>query len=197
LVELAKTDVKSVVRAKALGLLSNYNKEEYKEIFVKALNDSSYSVAGAALEALGKVDEKLAFEKARQLSKLTAKGKLQEEITGSIIKYGDETAFEMIADNYTNMPLSQAKFEATGPFGQFLAKVKDTEKIKKGVDAIVAFREAIPANFRDQTDPFINGSVLKTLLSKKEEALKNNPADASVLQQQIDYIKNKVEKKGF
>jgi aminopeptidase N len=197
LVDLAKTDAKSVVRAKALGLLSNYKKEEYKELFIKALNDSSYSVAGAALEALGKVDEKMAFEKALQLSKQPAKGKLQQEITGSAIKYGDETAFEMIADNYNKMPLSQAKFEATGPFGQFLAKVKDTEKLKKGVDAIVEFREAIPESFREQTDPFINGSVLKALLTKKEEALKSNPADSQLLQQQIDYIKAKLEKKGF
>jgi aminopeptidase N len=196
-IDLSKTDAKSVVKAKALGLLSNYNKAEYKEILVKALNDSSYSVAGTALEALGKIDETMAFEKAQQLSKLPAKGKLQQEITGSIIKYGDETAFEMIADNYTKMPLSQAKFEATGPFGQFLAKVKDTDKLKKGVDAIVEFREAIPESFREQTDPFINGSVLKALLTKKEEAMKTNPADASVLQQQIDYIKAKLDKKGF
>lgn len=196
-IDLAKADAKSVVRARALGLLSNYNKGEYKEILIKALNDSSYSVAGTALEALGKVDEKVAFEKALQLSKLPAKGKLQQEITASAIKFGDESAFEMIADNYINMPLSQAKFEATGPFGQFLAKVKDTEKLKKGVDAIVAFREAIPESFREQTDPFINGSVLKTLLSKKEEALKSSPADVQLLQQQIDYIKQKLEKKGF
>jgi aminopeptidase N len=196
-VDLAKTDAKSVVRAKALGLLSNYNKADYKEILVKALGDSSYSVAGTALEALGNIDEKMAFEKAQQLSKQPAKGKLQQEITGSAIKYGDETAFEMIAENYTKMPLSQAKFEATGPFGQFLAKVKDTEKLKKGVDAIVEFREAIPESFRGQTDPFINGSVLKNLLTKKEEALKTNPADASILQQQIDYIKAKLDKKGF
>ncbi len=196
-IDLAKSDAKSVVRARALGLMSNYNKAAYNEILIKALNDSSYTVAGTALEALGKVDEKMAFEKALQLSKLPAKGKLQQEITASIIKYGDESAFEMIAANYINMPLSQAKFEATGPFGQFLAKVKDIEKLKKGVDAIVAFREAIPESFREQTDPFINGSVLKTLLNKKEEALKNNPADVQLLQQQIDYIKQKLEKKGF
>jgi aminopeptidase N len=197
LLDLAKTDERSVVRARALSLMSNYNKEAYKEMFIKALTDSSYSVAGNALEALGKVDEKMAFEKAQQLSKLPAKGKLQQEINGSIIKYGDESAFDVVAANYNKMPLSQAKFEATGPFGQFLAKVKDTEKLQKGVDAIIAFREAIPENFREQTDPFINGSVLKTLLSKKEEALKNAPADAPVLQQQIDYIKTKLEKKGF
>ncbi|MGH2566672.1 MAG: M1 family metallopeptidase, partial [Ginsengibacter sp.] len=46
---LAAKDPKTIVRAGAIYLLGKYKKSEYKPIFVKAINDSSYSVAGNAL----------------------------------------------------------------------------------------------------------------------------------------------------
>ncbi|MEO6000278.1 MAG: hypothetical protein ABIN89_25805, partial [Chitinophagaceae bacterium] len=82
------------------------------------------------------------------------------------------------------------------PFAQYLAKVVNTEKFNKGVDFIVAFRDAIPANYQSQTTPFINNVVLNSIISKKTAALSGT--DATNIQQQIDYLKGKiVAKKGF
>jgi hypothetical protein len=39
-------DPKPTVKAKAISLLPSFNKPEYKALFLKAVNDSSYSVAG-------------------------------------------------------------------------------------------------------------------------------------------------------
>src|SRR5438067_13368820 len=57
ILDLAKNDKKSVVRAKAISLLGTYNNTTYKPVFANAVNDSSYSVAGAALQALSVIDE--------------------------------------------------------------------------------------------------------------------------------------------
>ena len=53
LVPIAQKDTKKTIQAQAIGMLGKYKKTEYKPFFMKAVNDSSYSVAGNALEALG------------------------------------------------------------------------------------------------------------------------------------------------
>ena len=63
------------------------------------------------------------------------------------------------------MLLGQGKFEALNGMTTYLAAIKNTEKIKWGVDEVVKFREQVPENFRSQTDPFINSMVLKGILA--------------------------------
>lgn len=189
LYQLAQKDPKSTVRARAIGLLVNYNKPEYKQLYVKSLNDSSYSVAGEALESLIAVDSTTGWKEVQRLVKQPAKGKLGDVISESLIRYGTEESFDIIAANFDDLPLGQAKFEKLQPFANYLAKVQNTDRLKRGVDMIVKFREAVPSAFRNQTDPFINNVILKGLAAKKT---------AAGLKEQADYITSKLEdKKGF
>jgi len=190
LADIAVNDGRTVVRASAIAALGKYNKPEYKSILAKAVNDSSYSVAGSALEALGMLDSTEAFNDAKKLSKYPAKGKLNTAIASVLIKYGNESDFNIITDNFSNMPLSQTKFNFLQSYSTLLGKVKNTDNLKRGVDEIVKFRDAIPSQARANTDPFINDMILKNLAIKK---------DAAGLKDQADYIKSKIagEKKGF
>jgi aminopeptidase N len=199
LLDLAKNDKYSTVRAGAIAQLGEYGKAEYAALFKAAVNDSSYSVAGNALNALAELDEAAALSIAKDLAKQPAKGALQSAILAQIIKSGDESMADKIIGDFSKMPLGQAKFEALGNIGSYLAVVKNTEKFKWGVDEIVKFRDAVPAAFKDQTDPFINGMILKGILTQKDKALKENATDAS-LTEQVNYIKSvlpETEKKGF
>src|SRR6266700_7892418 len=94
LADIAAHDPKPTVRAAAIGLLGNYNNPEYKKLFIKNINDSSYTVSGTALEALLKLDSTAAFAEAKKLSKTPAKGKLVESVAKVLIKSGDENGFE-------------------------------------------------------------------------------------------------------
>ncbi|MBI2285065.1 MAG: M1 family metallopeptidase [Bacteroidetes bacterium] len=174
---IAKSDKHAVVRSIAIDALAKQKNEAYKDFFAKATNDSSYSVAGAALEALGLLDGKQAFAIANTLSKQDNKGRLLSAITNVVIKYGDESAFDFVTGNFEDMPLSQAKFGAINPLADFLVKVTDLERFKKGVDIIVKFRDEIPASIRPQTDAYINGMALKGLADKKEAAGAKEMAD--------------------
>lgn len=167
---IAKTDPRTVTRAVAIDALAKLKNESYKEFFTKATRDSSYNIAGAALEALGQLDGKEAYAIANSLVKEENKGRLLMAITNVIIKYGDESAFDFVTGKFDEMPLSQAKFSAINPLVEFLGKVTDLAKFKKGVDMIVKFRDEIPQSVRAQTDPFINGVALKALADKKEAA---------------------------
>ncbi len=189
LLDLAKNDPKSTVRANAIGLLGQYANPEYKSLFAKAVNDSSYSIAGEALGALAQLDPEAALATAKSFSKQPMKGKLAATVSQVLIEGGTEEDFDVIAGNFSKLPVSDSKFEALQPFGDYLSKLTNTDKVKKGVDMIVEFREAIPSAYKAQTTPFINNMILKGIMNKKT---------AAGLKEQADYIQSKIEtKKGF
>ncbi len=166
---IAKNDDHAVARAAAIDVLAKLKKDSYKDFFAKATRDSSYSVAGAALEALGQIDGNQAFAIANTLQKDDNRGRLLSALTSVIIKYGDESAYDFISGKFDAMIVGQTKFRAVPSFADFLSKVTDMNKFKKGVDMIVKFREDIPAGSRSITDPTIN-DALKTLADKKDAA---------------------------
>lgn len=131
LTEIAQRDPRSTVRANALAALAQYNNGAYKSLFTKSVNDSSYTIAGTALDALFKLDSGAAVAEAKRLAKYPAKGKLVESMTSILVKSGDENGFDIIAKAFEDMPISQAKFNLLQPFCEFLGVVKDTEKLKK------------------------------------------------------------------
>ena len=180
---MASSDPKPLVRAKAIELLGRFEKAEYKPLFLKAVDDSSYSVSGNALEALAKIDTAAAIDAAKRLSKFPSKGKLNTAIASVLIKYGDESSFDVIADNFDKMGFSQSKFEFLQPYAEVLGKVQSTDKLKRGIDQIVKFRDAIPQAYRAQTDPYINNIILKGIADKKE---------SEGLTEQFNYIKSKL-----
>ncbi len=182
--KMAKEDASKLVRADAIAILGMKKNAAYANQFEQYVNDSSYSVAGAALLALNDVDAKKAYALANKLIKSPAKGRLSAAISSVIIANGDESAYDYIMDNFNKMPLSQAKFSALSSIVEFLAKVTDPAKFKAGVDAVIAFRNEIPAPARPQTDPVINNVFLKGLASKKE---------AAGAQALADYVKEKIK----
>jgi len=198
LASLAKTDKDALVRAAAIGALSVYKKAEYAPLFKAAINDSSYSVAGRALSALSRIDSTAAITAAKQLSAKPAKGLLKSAIQAEFAKSGDETVFEKVLADFEKASLQQ-KFGITNDLASFMIAMKNTEKIKKGVEAIAKFRDEIPAPIRPQTDPYLNGQILKGILTAKDAALKANPSDTG-LQELVNFIKSKLpeeDKKSF
>lgn len=176
IMDMGKNDPKSLVRASAIGVLAMFADDKYKDIFIKGANDSSYSVAGAALEGLYAIDSAQAFQLVKKMSAQKTKGKLTESITKILVAAGDESGFDLIATTFENLPAGQAKFNLVVPFGQMLVKINDTAKVKKGVDLIASFRDDIPADYG--IAPYINN-------------LLNNIADRKTDQQLIDYIRSK------
>lgn len=198
LLNLAKNDKDANVKAEAIITLGEYEKKEYAPLFKAAVNDSSYSIAGNALTALGKVDAAASLEIAKKLSNTVTKGLLSGAITGEIAKSGDESMFEKVLGDFNKTNL-QSKFNAVGNVATYVAAIKSTDKFKKGVDEIVKFRDEIPEALRSQTDPYLNGMILKGIFTSKSKLLKESPADAS-LKEQVEYIQSKLpeaDKKGF
>lgn len=179
---LAKNDPKRTVKAEAIDFLAKLKKDNHKSLFIQATKDSSYTLAGAGLEALSEIDSAAALTLAKELSKSPSKGRLNEAISGIMITYGDETAFSIVSDSYDKMPLTFAKVQMSATYAAFAAKLTKMDEFTKAVDAILAFRDMIPPSARAQTDPTILGA-LKSLATAKE---------AAGAKQMADYVRNKL-----
>lgn len=167
---IASKDANKSNRETAIDIIGSLEKEAYKQYFIDWTKDSSYSVSGAALEALELLDSSMAKEIAYKESKNSTKKRLNTAVTNIITKYGDENVFDFVAAKYEALNIqSSEKFYMTTSFAQLLIKTTDPVKFKKGIDLIVAFREAIPQGYRTQTDPYFNGKVLSTILKGKKE----------------------------
>lgn len=181
LVTIAKDDSDNIAKAKAIQLLSEYKNATYKALFTSDVHDSSYSVAGAALNALAKVDSIAAVSEVKIIASQPAKG----ELRNAIVKLSDESNFNSILAQYDALPVSYEKFSLTASFVDFLSRVSNTDNFKKAVDKIIEFRDKIPASQKQFTNPYF-ANMLQGLAQKKT---------ASNQKEKADYIQSKMATK--
>ena len=172
---IADKDPSNLVREEAINTLGALHKEVYKDKMTSWAHDSSYSIAGAALDALDEIDSTTAKQIAFTFSKQVIKKRLNTTVTKLLAKYGDETVFDFIADKYETLNIqSEEKFQMTMPFTKLLINTTNEARFKRGIDLIVAFRESIPVGYRVQTDPFFNVRVLAEILKAKKQLGQQN-----------------------
>jgi aminopeptidase N len=181
LTDLAKNDSKTLVRARAIGLLGQYKQISFKPLFVNAISDSSYSVAGNALEALAKIDSVTAVIMAKLMSLQPARGELETAILDLFSSYGDESTYPYIYNQFIHAS-TNTKFNTVESLSKIVAKSKNTEQVKRGIDLIVNFRDELTPFQRQFGDGFING-FLNNILAAKQ---------AAGLTDQADYVKSKL-----
>lgn len=184
LADIAQKDNFRPAKAAAIAKLGEYKSNNYAPIFRNAINDSSYTVSGNALEALGKIDSAGASNEAKRLMAAPSKGKLaavSKKLASPV--NGDK----LVAD-FNAMPLGQPKFAALQDLFDFMESTSNTEQFKKGVDAVLTLMTQIPDAYKEQVNPQLT-TALKELQTQKTN---------SGLKEQADYIGSKLSKeKGF
>ncbi|MBS1511218.1 MAG: M1 family metallopeptidase [Bacteroidetes bacterium] len=165
---LAAKETHKKAKAAALDFLAKTGDAKYLPLYKNNVNDSSYSVAGAALSGLAALEPANAYTLAKKLSS-DAKGDLSEAINDIMIENGTEADFDIVATTYDKSPLSQQKVQGSATFAAYLEKVKDMSKVKQGIDMIVKFRNLVPEQFRGFVDPTIKGALDKLATAKGAE----------------------------
>ena len=166
--KIAQTEKDKKTLAAAITFLVNTNNPKYADLYEKYVNDSSYSVAGAALTGIARLDTKNAYSLAQKYSG-DAKGTLGEVVTSIFIAKGTDSDYDYIANKYSQMPPGQDKFEMTGMFCEYLSRINDMTKIKAGINYIIKFGNQIPEQYRTFTDPAILKSLNKIGKVKGQE----------------------------
>jgi aminopeptidase N len=164
--QLVKNEKNRPVKASMISALSTTKNIAYKQLYESNIEDSSYTVAGASLEALSKIDSLRALEYATKLSNEPAKGKLDIAINKILIASGNEEVYGKLESKFLEMELSNQKFVLMQQIAEMIGSMKDSTKIKKGITLITGFRDQIPENFKDQITPYINGMILQGLITK-------------------------------
>ena len=165
--KLAKSENKKV-KAAAINYLVKNGNIKYLSIYQAAVNDSSYSVAGAALKGLVALDEAGAYTLSKKFSS-DAKGALGAAVNDVLISSGTEADFEYVTTMYKDAPASQEKLGLTTKYAAYLAKLNNMASIKKGIDNIIAFRNLVPASYRNSVDPSFKASFDKISKAKGKE----------------------------
>lgn len=167
--KIATTDADKKTQAKALSILADKKDAKYKSWFIKYANDSSYSVSGEALQGLTDLDPSNAYTLAKKYS-ADAKGKLGEVVGNVMLQNGSENDFDVIAENYKNDQDFREKLRKETPaFCDYLSKINDTSKIKKGIDLVIDFRNEIPEQYKKLTDNVFKTSLDKISKSKGDD----------------------------
>ncbi len=164
--QMAVKDPNKKVQAQAIEILSKTNDKKYLPIFEKYVDDSSYSVSGAALEGLTSLEPDQAYSLAKKYSS-DALGKLGEVVSAIIIKNGSEGDFDFLLNHFKDEPLSQNKMMSSLIFAKYLATVKNKEDVRKGVDEIMKFRNQIPEQYRGYVDPSLKQAFSKISAAQK------------------------------
>jgi aminopeptidase N len=180
---IAENDPKSLVRAAAIEALGRYKSIAYKPLFLKSIDDSSYSIAGKALVALGAIDTISALEKAKSLSGLHVRGALSDAVTNVLFSYSDEKDFDSLAVRFDELPFGNEKFMVLQNFANFLKRIKNPVYFTKGIDMLVKFRDTIPQQYRQQIYPYFNGMILNGIATSKQ---------SKGMTEQADYVKSKL-----
>lgn len=170
LVEMSKYEKVRTVKAELINTLGGFKNKNLKGFFEENISDSSYSVSGASLTALSKIDSTLALDYAEKLSKLPSKGKLDASINSLLIAAGKEEIFEKLEEKFKSLELSDEKFLMMQQIGDMAGKMKNIDRIKKAISLIISFRDDIPAQLKSQTDPYINGFILGALSKKFKDS---------------------------
>ena len=163
---LVATEKNRPVKASMLTALGNTNNKEYSIIYLPLVNDSSYTVSGAALIALSKVDSIKALDEATKLSKTATKGDLDVAVNKILIASGNEEIFTKLTTKFSSLGLSNDKFMLMQQIADMAGSMKNNERIKTSIDLIVQFRNEIPGSLKEQVNPYINGFILQGIMSK-------------------------------
>jgi len=158
--KMVSTEKDKKTKAAAILFLVQTGKPTYLNIYTKNVTDSSYTVAGAALQGLTTLQPDKAYDLAKQYS-ADAKGALGDAVTAILIKNAKEEDIDIVADHYNALPPGQDKYDMTKTFCDYLSKIKDTDKIKRSIDYVISFSQAIPAQYRVFTDKKIKAALDK------------------------------------
>ena len=186
--KIARNEKDKPTRAEAIEVLARRKPNNYSDLFKSATSDSSYTVAGAALNALTENDTETALALSTKL-KEDAEGGLAVAIDVLEIAGSDEADANEVITNFKTLP-GMERIGATKGMCLYAAKIKDPATFKNVVAPVMDIYRRIPAGFGTYKSDIL--MQMKGLLAKKETALAAQPGNAE-LTDQIEWLKNQIK----
>lgn len=168
---LAETDPSKKIKAKAIELLSFLKDKKYSSQFIKWVDDSSYTVAGAALQGVVMLDPESGYSLAKKHSN-DARGKLASIVSQILMVRGTEDDLEKISELYKAEPSSDNKILLSSLYPAYLIKIKDPSKVRVSIDEVMAYYRTIPQQYKSFIDPIFKSAFTKLSRAKRDQGNK-------------------------
>ena len=185
---IARTDAYRPNRAAAIDVLGSLKRKNDEDFFISNTKDSSYSVAGAALEALLEIDQSKALSLLPTLSK-DAKGRLENAVESLSYLTKTDADFDTVYNKFANAQPME-KIDMYSNLVLYLRKVENIGNFKKAVDAALNLKNRV-AMFVPRLAEDMQ-SQLQSLLQYKQDLKTAGNAPAST-DEEISYLQNKLK----
>jgi aminopeptidase N len=196
---IAKSDNKSTTRAAAIDVLATTNDSAYQDLYIAGTKDSSYTVVGASLIALSNINEPKALALIPSLQNdvegpfrnkvdPTTQSRLKATVHVLEVLLKGDADFTEMSNNFTNGNLRKKSTEYRA-YINYLGNVYNTDNFKKGLDQVIAFRDAASA-VNPQFKAAINTQLL--VLKNKKLSLKTKE-NSKAIDEQVKYIEDKTK----
>lgn len=184
--KMAATETDLPTRAMALDVLSLQCNAANETAFTKALHDSSYSVAGAALESLARLDANKAIAAAKAQEQ-DAKGRLKAAL--QIVDYlkKDTAQASTVLADFKKMAFFE-KLQAANGMLYYANRLTDVSNFKKAAGSAIEVYKMLRMDFQGWQTNML--STLRWMIAVRQQALSNNPNNA-LLQEQLKYLQDK------
>lgn len=186
--DLAANDTSKLVRAEAFSVIGEWGLKMAKPVIMRGLADSSYAVAGAALEALGKIDKEEAYVQAKELLKTGPRGALENAVWAALAQKGADDDIELF-EAQAPVVFGAKKFLFAQHLGAYLKNVKNVVSFSRGVDVykMLITKESIKNMRAALVD------LLFQVAKEQKDNLNDKKEDATIARKHLDIVKGALQ----
>ena len=188
--EMATGDKNIQVRAEAYDVLGDWKAPAAKAIMIKAVRDSSYIIAGNALEGLDKIDKDTAYLLARIMVATDPRSSLDAAVWTLIGKKGADE--DVALYEYKAMhTLGTKRMSLAFSLAAYLKNVKSDASFNKGLEIFTAL--TLRENMK-QFRTIIGGSLFQLGGDEKDKAKSEKKEEAGTGKARLALVKGAAEK---
>lgn len=188
--EMAQSDKNNLVRSDAIDVLGNWKVTAAKSIIINAIYDSSYAVAGSALDALSKLDMDTAYILAKKMSLTHPRASLLSEVWSVIGKSGKD---EDAAYFETEAPYVQGskKFALANSMSAYLKHVPSDASFARVLNIYTGI---ITLESMKSYRGTLGSFLFQVASEQKENTKSDNKDDAATATKRLELVRGALEK---
>jgi aminopeptidase N len=187
--DMAVNDSNRLVRAEAFDVLGTWKVASAKQSMLRALSDSSYAVAGNALEALSKIDADTAYLLARQILPSEPKATLETAVWTIIGKKAADDDI-VLFEKKAPFVFGTKKFAFAYSLGRYMKNVKSDESFKRAADV---YTSLVTTESMKSYRAALAGMFFQAAAGLKSEAKSDNKEEAAIAQRRLDMLKGDLQ----
>ena len=188
--DMAVSDSNKLVRAAAFDVLGEWKTAGAKQIAEAVLYDSSYVLAGSALNVIAALDKDTAYVYAKKMVKTNPQSTLENAVWTAISKKGADEDIALY-EQHAPYVLGGKVFSFSLSLSTYMKNVKSDASFKTGADIYSTL--VINQNMK-QYRSALTGFMFQAASEQKDNLKAENADDAAIAQRRLDILKAALQK---